>query len=403
MASLEQRNGTYRIVFRFGGQKFSRSLKTSDIKAAESSLARLEDNLHRLEVGTLTIEDGDDVAAFLLSSGAINQRRQIKKSPNFGQFLDQYFASIPEDSIEQTTRSMLTTHIKHLKRIVGVRTRLTGIGLEKLQSYVNTRSKEAGRRGRRISAVTIGKELTTLTTAWSWGIDSEIVVSVLPKKSRLRFPKQDEKPPFKTWNEIEQVIRRAGLNDAESREYWDCVYLNRDEIADLLSDVEAFEVPPFVLPMFAVAAYTGARRSELLRSQIEDIDLEHGHMVIREKKRLKGMRSTRSVPISPGLAKILTDWFNGHPGGRMTFCHQRQPLSRDQAHDYFVRTLAGSKWDVLRGWHVLRHSFISVCASRNVDQRMIDDWVGHQTDAMRRRYRHLFPTLQRDALTKVFE
>ena len=151
-----------------------------------------------------------------------------------------------------------------------------------------------------------------------------------------------------------------------------------------------------------MAAYSGARRSEILRSQIEDVDLAHGHMVIREKKRVKGTRSTRSVPIAPALDKILSDWFAIHPGGRMTFCHNLEPLSRDQAHDYFVRTLADSKWDVLRGWYVLRHSFISNCASQNVDQRMIDDWVGHQTDEMRRRYRHLFPTRQRDALASVF-
>jgi len=28
-------------------------------------------------------------------------------------------------------------------------------------------------------------------------------------------------------------------------------------------------------------------------------------------------------------------------------------------------------WEVLRGWHVLRHSFISNCASRGVDQRLL--------------------------------
>jgi integrase len=43
----------------------------------------------------------------------------------------------------------------------------------------------------------------------------------------------------------------------------------------------------------------------------------------------------------------------------------------------------------VRGWHVLRHSFVSLCANRGVDQRLIDEWVGHATEDMRRRYRHL--------------
>ncbi|MEZ6150377.1 MAG: hypothetical protein R3C09_09665 [Pirellulaceae bacterium] len=38
----------------------------------------------------------------------------------------------------------------------------------------------------------------------------------------------------------------------------------------------------------------------------------------------------------------------------------------------------------------------------SVDQRMIDAWVGHQTEEMRRRYRHLFPHKQTSELARVF-
>ena len=57
---------------------------------------------------------------------------------------------------------------------------------------------------------------------------------------------------------------------------------------------------------------------------------------------------------------------------------------------------------MIRGWHVFRHSFISACASRGIDQRLIDEWVGHTTEEMRRRYRHLYPSVQRQALDSVF-
>ena len=70
----------------------------------------------------------------------------------------------------------------------------------------------------------------------------------------------------------------------------------------------------------------------------------------------------------------------------------RRPVTRDEAHDHLRRTLAGSRWAVVRGWHVLRHSFASNCAAGGVDQRLIDEWMGHTTEAMRRRYRHLPPT-----------
>ena len=58
---------------------------------------------------------------------------------------------------------------------------------------------------------------------------------------------------------------------------------------------------------------------------------------------------------------------------------------------------------MLKGWHVFRHSFISALASRGVDQRVIDDLVGHSTEEQRRRYRHLYPDLKQQAIQVVFE
>lgn len=55
-----------------------------------------------------------------------------------------------------------------------------------------------------------------------------------------------------------------------------------------------------------------------------------------------------------------------------------------------------SKWSVLRGYHVMRHSFASNLAAAGTDQRVIDELMGHTTEEMRKRYRHLFPE-QKDA------
>jgi len=68
---------------------------------------------------------------------------------------------------------------------------------------------------------------------------------------------------------------------------------------------------------------------------------------------------------------VLRDWLSIHPGGPYLFCqaavvaHSKKKRStatsvtRDEAHDYFKRTLAESQWEVLRGWHIFRHSFCS--------------------------------------------
>ena len=61
-----------------------------------------------------------------------------------------------------------------------------------------------------------------------------------------------------------------------------------------------------------------------------------------------------------------------------------------------------TKWSVVLGWHVLRHSFVSALAARGIDQRIIDDLAGHSTEAMARRYRHLVPDLKEEAIKTVF-
>jgi hypothetical protein len=77
-------------------------------------------------------------------------------------------------------------------------------------------------------------------------------------------------------------------------------------------------------------------------------------------------------------------------------------LTIDEVSDHFRRTIQTSEWSVVPGLHCLRHSFISACASKGLDQRIIDEWVGHQTDEQRRRYRHLYPSVQQAAIKSVF-
>jgi hypothetical protein len=71
MASFEQRAGRFRIVFRYAGQKFNRSIKTTNEKDSRGTLARLEDNLRRLGLGALLLPEAADIVTFLLSDGNV--------------------------------------------------------------------------------------------------------------------------------------------------------------------------------------------------------------------------------------------------------------------------------------------------------------------------------------------
>ena len=115
--------------------------------------------------------------------------------------------------------------------------------------------------------------------------------------------------------------------------------------------------------------------------RVDDVDFEAGSAVIRERKKSRGHRTTRRVPISGFLKTVLQSWLKQHPGGQMLFCwnkgpeEQLTPLNPIMAYEQFRRLVRGSKWDVMKGWHVLRHSFISICVAESVDQRVLQSWV----------------------------
>jgi integrase len=52
--------------------------------------------------------------------------------------------------------------------------------------------------------------------------------------------------------------------------------------------------------MVCTAAHTGARRSELIRMRVPDVDFVGEVVTVREKKRVRGQLTTRRVPLTKG-------------------------------------------------------------------------------------------------------
>jgi len=67
-------------------------------------------------------------------------------------------------------------------------------------------------------------------------------------------------------------------------------------------------------------------------------------------------------------------------------------LTPSQAHHHFEVTLRNSKWKVVPGFHVLRHSFGSnLIRLGTVSSDVVAKWMGHSTMEMWELYQHLFP------------
>ncbi len=311
----------YHIGFRYGGLKFKKSLRTRDARTATARMHRVDENIRLVDSGRLAVPEEADLGAFLLSDGQLNGTKlaRIKrKIRTLRQFSDAFLATIPDGALEPNTIRGMQTHLKHLRRVFGASFALPDIDLEDLQRYVERRSKDKGVRGKTLSAATIKKEITTLRTIWNWAKNAGHVARSLPLKG-LRYPRENEKLPFQTLAEIERRIARSTLTEHEENELWSALFLTTTETEELLEHVGATARHLFLYPMFVFAAHTGARRSEILRSQLDDIDFAAGTVTIHKKKRVRGRLTTHSVPMSPLLRQVLRGLIPSHPGGLFTF------------------------------------------------------------------------------------
>ncbi|MHC5540891.1 tyrosine-type recombinase/integrase, partial [Singulisphaera rosea] len=260
-------------------------------------------------------------------------------------------------------------------------------------------------RDRPISSDTIRKELKTLRYVWGWGQSLGHLPVACPWQLKdLQLGKDRGREPFRTTEEIERRIARGGLSKEEQERLWECLFLSGSEIQACLDYVRRFATARFVYPMMVFCALTGARRSEICRSRIDDFDFDNRVVHIRERKRDQSKRETmRLVDMHEVLADVMADWFSHHPGGQYTLCQEDgNPVSVSLATEQLGRTLAESEeWRNVRGFHTFRHSFASILAMKGVDQRIIDSMMGHQTEEMRARYQHLFPKAKKRAIDEL--
>lgn len=401
MAWLEEKGSSFRIGFRFSGSKHYFHLKTFDRREAEATLGRFESNFRLIEQGVLDAPpDEADLGTYILSVGKLAGRPSVSvrvKPRTLADLFDSYLSDYPKGSKEATTLKTERIHLAHFRRLLDSRTRLIEFTTQMMQSYVDARSQH-------VVPETIRKEIGTFASVWNkWAVPQGMIPTPAPTGG-LVYPKSRTKPPFQTREQIERQLKKRALRPDEQVELWDSLFLTVPDIEAVLEIARRRERIPAAYPMFLFAAHTGARRSEIRRSLVTDFDFENKTVLIREKKKEHDKRETyRTVPLSTTLEIVMRDWFAAHPGGQHTVCTSAgRPITEHYSTKLIVNVLKSSAWSILPGWHCFRHSFISNCAARGVDQRMIDAWVGHQTEAMRRRYRHLIPAVSQAAIATVF-
>jgi integrase len=172
-----------------------------------------------------------------------------------------------------TTEHCIRIHIRHLKRLLGERTLFRSIDLTAVQAYVDSRSKAPGLNGNRLSATTIKKEIAPLNMIGSWAQNHEFIDRPLPKRAcGIRRPRTSRH--FRPAQKSSGRLPRAAFLQDDEADLWDPAFLMLPEIEKMLKCVRKRAGHRLLYPAFVFAAHTRARRSEIRRSRIEDLDCE---------------------------------------------------------------------------------------------------------------------------------
>jgi integrase len=421
MAKLNLIGNSYHVRFGFKGITRRYALKTSNLEDARNEKNKIEDTIYQIKMGRLIVpEDCQDVHYFVFTGGKETDR-QAPACLTLQDIWNGYFESIPSESRDSIKTER--THIKHFIAILKNKN-IRAINFKDLQEYIKTRLEEDGNRGKTTSTRTIRKEMDTFKGIWNnYALPLKLVSFSfeLTFVAKFKLGKESTKAKFQTWEQIENQISRGNLKENEAEFLWDGLFLDLSQIKELLDFVKnSNDSRKWIYPMFLFAAHTGARRSELLRSEIQDWDFQNKTVSIREKKKDKDKEyTTRDINLSDELAQEMKCWIEKNGEGSFVFSKNGIPLTEAKVANVFAKKyyfskrkdqwilrewyFNNTKWSVLRGWHIFRHSLASNLANAGVDPRLIDDILGHQTEEMRKRYQHMFPQKQKAALNLLFQ
>jgi hypothetical protein len=260
MANLGKKNGIYLARFHYGGKEYKKSLKTTDRKAAEAAMHRVEDALHRLAIQIISVPGGVDPGDFILTGGTLQRAAPQPKSakvPSLDEVVEEYTSNLGHLATQNV--ATIRTHLRNLKKKLGPKAGepLDRIGARDLEAFLQARLRER-------SATTLNKERVSVMQFFEWVVAVNYL-AVSPAARLTQVKPAGDLPPFRTYQEIETIVRRGGLSPRQILRLWDCLYLSPGEVGELLALVRSRSVYDVTPILHATPAYTGMRRGEVMR------------------------------------------------------------------------------------------------------------------------------------------
>jgi hypothetical protein len=204
MAGVRKKGDGWHGTFRFKGRRYYFAVGNVPEDQARAKATEVDETLSLIERGRLEVPDGVQLEEFVAAGGkapAISARPEVVTAR---QLFDHYLLTHGNGTVEASTLSTSRTHLNNVAETVGDRFRIQHLTLLKLQEHVDRRRK------RGVSPVTLRKEVASFRACWNWAVHAGVLKGQFPSRG-LRFPKQDEKEPFRTFADVEAIIASGAI------------------------------------------------------------------------------------------------------------------------------------------------------------------------------------------------
>jgi len=393
MASIFKQGSAWHIRFYLRGKPYRKSLGQITEHKARRAKQRVEARLSDLKAGFLTVPDGADLAEYLVRGEVVVPTEEQEDGASCENVVLSYL-HYAEPRRAASTLATERIHLGHFQRFLGNRivSPISDITTADIELYLTARR-------RRVAGTTANKELQTLRQLFDYAVRHGHIANN-PTYDATRFKRSARPHRFMTKVESDRQVRRGGHSDDEVKELLRFRYLTKDEVAELLD--HARDQDPWLYPILVTLAFTGMRRGEVVALEWGDVDLETRKIWVRSRKQSRTREiAMRDIDIHDKFLSVLTAHRDTRGKGRFVFAgRDGGPLDAYDLHKAFKALIKGTVFDGI-GLHCLRHSFASNLAAQGVDARLIDHYMGHQTQEMRQRYQHLFPEKKSEGIHRL--
>lgn len=405
MASLKKRGKFFSVQFWWDGKQYIKPLRLEDETEAERVRASVETAIDGLKRGRFPkasklLADGYDIRDIIFPSQKTAHLLDGDVAADDGnpltvtQLKDAYGKYL-ENHVAYGTRRRTLSKLGHIVELHGDR-RVTTLDADALDGYIAHRKKA------KVKPLTVNGEMSSIRAMLNWAVETKrISDSPVCKYPML---KTDDPDPLLFKTDIERIIANEKLSAKKAAKLGRERMILSPEDIDRLIQLARKKASHLVLPLMLVST-TGMRRSELVKLLKSDFDPDLGRLLVRSGKGSRTRKTKRTVDVHKSVLTLLrkhhrslskrqTLLFPIFDFPKSKRSEQSEVPIEDRRADRASRLLNelldGSGFELLGGWHSLRHSFITICVWKGYSFEQISQWSGHIHPETQKRYTHYY-------------